>query len=147
MGLTGKIAVAWVLFFKLNFLNLLPAQQSGKTVTNKQNAYITLLQESRQIILPPPDPPESIRVEPIESISSMNIIEGACSLNKNDTDPACICQLKVNNKNTKTRFRICSKLTIKTPERRQWHRSGVFIVELEEISHLFLVFLSLTLNM
>ena len=77
----------------------------------------------------------------------MNIIEGACSLNKNDTDPACIYLLKVNNKNTKTRFRICSKLTIKTPERRQWHRSGVFIVELEEISHLFLVFLSLTLNM
>ena len=28
--------------------------------------------------------------------------------------------LKVNNRNTKTRCRICSKLTIKTPKRRQW---------------------------
>ena len=26
---------------------------------------------------------------------------------------------KVNNRNTRTRFEICSKLTIKTPERRQ----------------------------
>ena len=28
--------------------------------------------------------------------------------------------LKVNNKNTRKRFEICSKLTIKTPERRRW---------------------------
>ena len=35
----------------------------------------------------------------------------------------------------------CSKLTIKTPERRQWRRSGVFIGNLEHILHLFLVFL------
>ena len=28
--------------------------------------------------------------------------------------------LKANNKNTRTRSEICSKLTIKTPERRQW---------------------------
>ena len=27
--------------------------------------------------------------------------------------------------------KICSKLTIKTPERRQWRRSGVFIVDFE----------------
>ena len=27
-------------------------------------------------------------------------------------------------------------LTIKTPERRQWRRSGVFIVNFEHISHL-----------
>ena len=31
----------------------------------------------------------------------------------------------------------CTKLTIKTPERRQWRRSGVFIVNFEHISHLF----------
>ena len=30
-------------------------------------------------------------------------------------------------------------LTIKTPEQRQWCRSGVFIVNFEHISHLFLV--------
>ena len=31
---------------------------------------------------------------------------------------------------------ICSKLTIKTPKRRQWHHFGVFIVKFEHISHL-----------
>ena len=30
----------------------------------------------------------------------------------------------------KKRFEICSKLTIKTPERRHWRLSGVFIVKL-----------------
>ena len=38
-----------------------------------------------------------------------------------------------------------SKLTIKTLERRQ-RRSCFFIVNFEDISHLFLVFLLLTLN-
>ena len=47
----------------------------------------------------------------------------------------------------RTRCEICSKLTIKTPERRYWHRSDVFIVNFEHISHLVLVFLLLTLNM
>ena len=32
--------------------------------------------------------------------------------------PACIYPLKVNNRNTRTRCEICSKLTIKTSERR-----------------------------
>ena len=44
---------------------------------------------------------------------------------------------KVNNRNTKTRCEICSKLTIKTPERHYWRRSGVFIVNFEHISHHF----------
>ena len=44
------------------------------------------------------------------------------------------------------RCEICSKLTIKTPEWGQWHRSGVFIVNFEHISDLFLVFLLLTLK-
>ena len=61
------------------------------------------------------------------------------------TYPTGIYLLKVNNKSTKTRCEICSKLTIKTPERRR--RSGVFIVNFEHISHLVLVFLFLTLNM
>ena len=43
---------------------------------------------------------------------------------------------------------ICSKLTIKTPKRRQWHRFGVFIVIFERIFHTFFsVFLLLTLSM
>ena len=29
---------------------------------------------------------------------------------------------KVNNRNTRTRCEICSKLTIKTPERRHWRK-------------------------
>ena len=52
--------------------------------------------------------------------------------------------LKVNNRNTRTRCEIYSKTTIKTPERRQWCRSGVFVVNLEHISHLVLLFLLLT---
>ena len=38
------------------------------------------------------------------------------------------------------------KLTIRTPERRHWRRSGVFIVNFEQISHFVLVFLLLTLR-
>ena len=38
---------------------------------------------------------------------------------------------KVNDGNTRTRCEICSKLTIKTPERRHWHHSVVFIVNFE----------------
>ena len=41
---------------------------------------------------------------------------------------------------------ICLKLTIETPERRHGRRSGVSIVNFEYISHLFLVFLLLTLS-
>ena len=49
--------------------------------------------------------------------------------------PASIYLLKVNNRNTRTRCEICSKLTIKTPERRH---------NFELISHLVLVFVWLT---
>ena len=56
------------------------------------------------------------------------------------------CETKFNQRSTRTRCEICSKLTIKTPERRHWRRSDVFIVNFEHISHLVLVFLSLTLN-
>ena len=62
---------------------------------------------------------------------------------------------KVNNRNTRARCEICSKLTIKTTERRhlcpqktsenrtfsdvfkvyRWRRSGVFIVNFEYILH------------
>ena len=55
--------------------------------------------------------------------------------------PAGNYMFKVNNRKTKTRFEICSKLTIKTSE-----RSGVTVVNLEHISHLFPMFLLLTLS-
>ena len=60
--------------------------------------------------------------------------------------PANIYLFKVNNRNSRKKCGICSKLTIKTPERRHWRRSDVFIVNFEHISHLFLVFLLFTLN-
>ena len=59
---------------------------------------------------------------------------------------AGIYLLKVNHRN-RARCEICSKLTIKTSERRQWRRSGDFIVNFKHISHLALVFLLVTLNM
>ena len=37
-------------------------------------------------------------------------------LEKSSTDPVGIYLLKVNNRNTRTRCEICSKLTIRTPE-------------------------------
>ena len=61
--------------------------------------------------------------------------------------PVGVYLLKANNRNTRTKCEICSVLTIKTPERRQWRRCGIFIVNFEHISHLVLVFLLLTLNM
>ena len=63
-----------------------------------------------------------------------------------DICPAGIYLLRVNNRNTRTRCEVCSKLTTKTPEWRQWRRSGVFIVNFEHIPHLLLVCLLLTLN-
>ena len=42
---------------------------------------------------------------------------------------------KVNNRNTRTRCEIYSKLTIKTPERRQWRRFGVSIVNFEQVNN------------
>ena len=60
--------------------------------------------------------------------------------------PAGNYMSKVSNRNTGTRCEICPKLTIKTPEGRNWRRSGVFIVNFEHFSNLVLVFLFLTLN-
>ena len=52
--------------------------------------------------------------------------------------PSRQLHVKVNNKNTRTRFEIPSKLTVKTP--------GVLIVNFEHISHLVLVIQLLTLR-
>ena len=60
--------------------------------------------------------------------------------------PGNIYLFKVNRRNTRKTCEIYSKLTIKTPERRHGRHSGVFVVNFELISHLFLVFLLLTLN-
>ena len=47
---------------------------------------------------------------------------------------------KVSNTHTRKMCEICSELTIKTPEWRQWRRSSVFIVNFEQISHVVMVF-------
>ena len=60
--------------------------------------------------------------------------------------PVNIFLLKINNINTRKRCEICLKLTIKTPGRCHWRRSGVFNVTFEHVSRLLLVFLLLTLN-
>ena len=41
---------------------------------------------------------------------------------------------KVNNRNARTRCEICSKLTIKRPERSQCRRSVVFIINFEHFT-------------
>ena len=66
---------------------------------------------------------------------------------KIETIPTGNYMLKVNNRNTRTRCEICSELIIKIPERRQWLRFGIFIVNFEHIPHLVLVLLLLTLSM
>ena len=53
---------------------------------------------------------------------------------------------KVTNRRTKKSCEICSKSTVSSRERGQWGRSGVFIVNFNWVSNLFLVFLFLTLN-
>ena len=46
----------------------------------------------------------------------------------------------------RTKFDICSHSTIKTIERRHWHCSSVFIVNLEQFSELILLLQLLTLK-
>ena len=48
---------------------------------------------------------------------------------------------KVKNRNTKTRYKIFSKSTIKAREKHHWRRTDVFIVKFEHTSHLVLAFL------
>ena len=55
------------------------------------------------------------------------------TLPKSIAIPVGIYMFKFNNRNTRTRCEICSQLTTKTPERRQWRRSDIFIVNSEHI--------------
>ena len=49
--------------------------------------------------------------------------------------PAIIYLFKINNRNTRKRCEICSKLTtMKTLEWRHWRHSGVFIVNFEQVN-------------
>ena len=77
------------------------------------------------------DPTETVRISRIFFVSF--------SVSTIDSVPTGNYMFNVNNRNTRTRCEICSNLTVKTPD-------GVFIVNFEHISHLVLVFLSLTLS-
>ena len=59
----------------------------------------------------------------------------------NSIIPGSIYLFKFNNRNSRTRYEICSKLTIKTPERRHWR--CCLYVNFKYIVLLLLVFLSL----
>ena len=67
-------------------------------------------------------------------------------------NPVSIYLFKGNNRNTRTRCEICSKLTVKTTERHLAFftpYSSVFLVNFEQVnrfSHLVLVFFLLTLS-
>ena len=54
--------------------------------------------------------------------------------------PASNYLFKISNRNRRKCYEICLKLRMKKPERFQWRRFGIFIVNLEHISLLFLVF-------
>ena len=54
--------------------------------------------------------------------------------------PTNIYLFKVSNRNIRKRCEICSELTIKIPERRQWRRSDVLLLNLN-IFHTFFYFL------
>ena len=70
----------------------------------------------------------------------------ACMVIKRRIQGTDIYPLKVNNRNTRIRSEICSKLTIKTPERAPWRRSIISVVNFEQISNLVIVFLLLHLR-
>ena len=72
----------------------------------------------------------NISIISIDELKSMSwlTIDHTCKSEK--TNPANIYLFEVNNRNS---CEICSKLTIKTPERLDCSRSGVFILNFEHI--------------
>ena len=65
----------------------------------------------------------------------------SCFHNLMYISPAGVYLFEFSYGNARTMCKICSRLTIKTPERRHWHSSGVFFVNFELISHIALTFL------
>ena len=60
-----------------------------------------------------------------------------------NSNPASVYLFRVNDRNTKKWCEICAKLIINNSH---WRHCGVFIVNFEHVSYLFLVFQLLTLN-
>ena len=59
---------------------------------------------------------------------------------KNEVPSTDFYSFKVNNRNTGKRCEMCSKLTVKTPERHRWRCFGVSIINFEHILILFYCF-------
>ena len=57
---------------------------------------------------------------------SMNQLQISHPFRKVTLNPANIYLLKVNHRNSRKRYEICSKLTMKTPKWLHWPRYGVF---------------------
>ena len=75
-------------------------------------------------------------------LSNCNRIRHDIDLENTESNPSKIYLLQFNARKTRKRCQICSNLVMKT----SWRHSGVFIVNFEHISHLFLKFLVLNLN-
>ena len=80
-----------------------------------------------------------------EFLQETNIIDCNVNLKKwnkivTETIPAGIYLFKMNNGNIRTMCEICSDFTKKTPERRQWRRSGVLLLTLNRFHILFWCF-------
>ena len=67
-------------------------------------------------------------------------------LSRNVLEKISFENVLLDNRNARKRCKVCSKLKIKTPARRQQRRSGVFIVKSEHTSHIFLMFVLSNLN-
>ena len=127
--------------FGLRFVKFI--QNDNKTATKPPNKYLLT---SLKYLLNKPD--ASVQDRIMVRTLALQILQERYI-------PSCSYQFNVNNRNTRktvkyvqivkyVHCKICSNLTINTPQRRQ-RRSGVFIVIVENISYL-LVFLLLTSN-
>ena len=116
------------------FIQLKTIQKFSKSVGNINNSYNLTLSWRR---------PLSYRNQPIDLLCKsmdwflydnglpherVNVI--SISMGMSSTG---IYLFKVNNKNTRKMCKICTKLTMKALEQRQWRHSGAFIVEFEQI--------------
>ena len=86
---------------------------------NTNIKYISAVPKSRA------DQTSILSVSRVKTVDKINIIKTKCQKIYGkwlvrSSNPAGNYMFKVNNRNTRTRCEICSKLTIKIPERRQW---------------------------
>ena len=70
-----------------------------------------------------------------------------CVFSTNFYDPVDVCLLGVGNRDIGVGCGMWSELVMKTPQRCQWRRSGVFVVCFGHVSRYFLLFPFLDLGM